>query len=77
MVVLFFSNLVLLSLVGCTYIQDKDDSLDYQAKTCKTIKRQMTFNKNNLNQDAKWQAPSQRARLRQLYLENDCKSIKA
>jgi hypothetical protein len=54
---------------------DADQSNDYQANMCKSIKRQMVFNNNSVNQDAKWQAPSQQARLKQLYIENDCKRI--
>lgn len=68
---------LLIPLTGCAYIKDKDQSFNYQAKACKTIQRQIAFNTNNPNQDAKWQSASQRAHMKQLYIENDCKHIKA
>ena len=63
---------IITSLTGCAQLLDDDHAAGYHETLCKRIKRQKAFNAGNRNQDAAWQAPSQQARLEQLYIENDC-----
>lgn len=69
--VFILTSLALLAS-GCYRLSSSSDHLPPR---CRQLKRQMEYNRLNPNEEASWQAPSQRRRLASLYHEYGCHRI--